>query len=121
MVGAVHAEDNCQTSKKRDREISLIGTQTEQQNQSLLSSSARMGRLFSALKALAAFDSPLFFLLPAAAAAVAAALTAENRTTDCPPAGNVHVNVANDPPCCLAARYSPSTTKTNTDEFHYWI
>ena len=68
-----------------------------------------MGRRFSALKALAAFDSPLPFLLPAAA--VAAALTAEKRTTDCPPAGRVHVNVAKEPPCCLAARYSPIERK----------
>lgn len=67
-----------------------------------------MGRRFSALKALAAFDSPLPFLLPAAA--VAAALTAEKRTTDCPPAGKVHVKVAKEPPCCLAARYSPEVS-----------
>lgn len=71
----------------------------------VLSSSARIGRRFSTLKALAAFDSPLPFLL--LAAAVAAAFTAENKTTDCPPAGKVHVNVAKEPPCCLAARYSP--------------
>lgn len=67
----------------------------------LLSSSARMGRRFSQLKALPVVDSLFFRLL-----AFAAELTAEKRTTDCPPAGNVHVNVASDPPGCLAARYS---------------
>lgn len=76
-----------------------------QKKKNLLSSSARMGRRFSKLKALAALDSPLFFLLLAAAAA--AELTAEKSTTDCPPAGSVQVSVASDPPCCLAARYSP--------------
>ena len=78
----------------------------------LLSSSARMGRRFSKLKALAALDSPLFFLLLAAAAA--AELTAEKSTTDCPPAGSVHVSVASDPPCCLAARYSPKSYQSRS-------
>lgn len=67
----------------------------------LLSSSARIGRRFSVLKGLPEVDSLFFLLLE-----FAAELTAEKRTTDCPPAGKVQVNVAKEPPCCLAARYS---------------
>lgn len=68
-----------------------------------------MGRRFSKLKALAALDSLLFFRFPA----FATALTAEKRTTDCPPAGKVHVKVASDPPCCLASRYSANRDQSN--------